>query len=183
MQNILIVFFIVCFFVMIMVFPFKIRFMGHFNFINLIGFYSLKILKVKLINGKISYDKGKIIVQNSVNILQDKFNNDYSQILAKELMSKIDISKVEIYFSGGISDNSFSSAIICGSVSSIIQSIYSFLSQKYYGVKLYEDVDAMFGKDKLEVTFDFVINISFISIIISVISSLKKYKVVVNNEK
>ena len=64
-----------------------------------------------------------------------------------------------------MSENSFSSAMICGSMSSLIQSIYSYLSQKYYSVKLYEDIDAKFGEDSLEVTLDIVVSISLILIL------------------
>lgn len=173
MQNILIVFFIISFVIMILCFPFKIRAMGHFNLLDLIGFYSFKIMKFRLLNGKIWLENGKIVVQNTVNVLKDKFSDEFSKILIKELIARIDAKKIEIFFSGGISNNSFSSAIMCGSVSSITQSLYSYLSQKYYNVKLYEDIDARFGQDNLEITFDFVISISFLSIIISMINAIR----------
>ena len=43
----------------------------------MIGFYSLKILKLRIINGRIKYENGEIIVQNSVNIIQDKLNGEF----------------------------------------------------------------------------------------------------------
>ena len=183
MQNILIVFFIVYFLIIILFFPFKIRCMGHFNIIEMMGFYSLKILKLKIINGRIKYENGKIVVQNSVNIIQDKFNGEFSRKFIYNLLSKIEVKKVEIFFSGGISDNSFSSAIICGGVSSFVQSVYSYFSQKYYNVKLYEDIEPKFGEDNLELTFDFVINVSMFSIIVSLLSAFKKNFGEIKNEK
>ena len=176
MQNILIVFFIASFIVMIMVFPFKTRFMGHFNLIELVGFYSLKIMKIKLINGKISYVGGDILIENSVDIIINKLNKDFSKRLFNQVIKRINVEKVEIFFNGGIADNSFSSAMICGGVSSLTESIYSYLSQNYYGVKLYEDIDAKFGNDNLELTFDLVISISFVSLLISLLNARKKKK-------
>lgn len=154
--------------------------MGHFNLIELIGFYSLKVMKFKLLNGKMYYKNGKLYIQNSVNIIQEKLSKEFSQALTNEIKSKIEVKKVEIFFSGGIAENSFSSAIICGGVSSAIQSIYSYLSQTYYNVKLYEDVDTKFGEDNMELTFDFVVTISLILILISIIKAINNKREYVN---
>ena len=183
MQNILIVFFIICFIILVFVFPFKIRAMGHFNFLNLLGFYSLKIMKLRLINGRIIFENGEIKIENSVNIIEEKFSEEFSKNLIKEILARINVKKVELFFSGGIADNSFTSAIMCGGVSSIVQSVFSFLTQRYENVKLYEDVDAKFGENNLELTFDFVISISFLSIIISIIKAMKGKTRELKNEK
>ena len=183
MKNILIVFFIVCFFIMILVFPFKVRCMGHFNILKLIGFYSLKIMNLKLINGRILFEDGKFEIQNSVNRIEDGLSSSFSQNFTKQILSKIDIKKVELFFSGGIADNSFSSAIICGTVSAFIMSVYSIFSQKYENVKLYEDVDAKFGENNFEITFDIVVSISFISLIISALKANKLKNKEAKNER
>lgn len=183
MKNVLIVFFIVCFFIMVLVFPFKVRCMGHFNILKLIGFYSLKIMNLKLINGRIMFRDGKLQIENSVNRIENGLSSGFTQNFTKELLSKLDVKKVELFFSGGIADNSFSSAIICGTISAFINSIYSIFSQKYENVKLYEDVDAKFGENNFEITFDIVISISFIAIIVSVLKALKLKNREAKNER
>lgn len=183
MKNILIVFFIFFFIITIIVFPFKIRLMGHFNLMKLIGFYSLKIMFLRLLTGRIVFKDGKINIENSVNIVEDGFNSEFSKQFINEILKRIDIKKIEVYFTGGITNNSFSSAIICGSVSSIVQSIYSYLSQKFYKIKLYEDIDPTFNENNLEITFDIVISISLIAIVISVFSAFIKQKKEINKWK
>ena len=174
MQNILIVFFVVSIILMILVFPFKTRCMGHFNLVEFVGFYSIKIMKMKLLNGMIGAKNGKIVVENSVNIINSKINQEYLKKLYKKLLRTIEVEKVEIFFTGGIANNSFSSAVICGGVSSVINLVYSYLTQKYFGVKLYEDVTTKFGENNIELTFDVVVSISFISLVFAMLSSLKK---------
>lgn len=183
MKNIFIVFFIIFFVLSVLVFPFKIRCMGHFNLLKFAGFYSLKIMKLKLINGRMFLENGKIKIQNSVNRIENGLSDDYSQNFTKKILEKIDVKKVELFFSGGIADNSFSSAMICGTFSAIIQSIYSILSQNYQNVKLYEDVDAKFGENEFEVTFDIVVSVSLISLIISVFEALKLKNKEIKNER
>ena len=183
MKNLLIVFFIFFFVISIIVFPFKVRVLGHFNLIKLLGFYSMKVFFIRFLTGRIRYENNEFKIENSVNIIKEEFNEEYTKKFIIELLSKMDIKKIEIYFTGGIIDNSFSSAILCGSVSSLVQSLYSYLSQKYYKVKLYEDIDPTFNQNNLELTFDAVVSISLISIVISVFSSLKKYKKELKNEK
>ena len=183
MKNLLIVFFIFFFTISIIVFPFKIRMLGHFNLIKLIGFYSMKVFFIKFLTGRIRYENNEFKIENSVNIIKEEFNEEFTKKLISELANRMDIKKIEVYFTGGISDNSFSSAILCGSISSLVQSFYSYLSQKYYNVKLYEDIDPTFNQNNLELTFDAVISISLISIVIAVFSSLKKQKKELKNEK
>ena len=161
---------------MILVFPFKTRLMGHFNLVEMIGFYSIKVMKIKLVYGKISFNDGEIVVQNSVNIINKKLNKNFLKQLYIKILRRIEVEKVEIFFTGGIAENSFSSAMICGGVSSLTKSVYSYLSQKYFGVKLYEDIDTNFNKNGMELTFDIVISISFLSLIIAMIDALKMVK-------
>ena len=180
MKNILIVFFIVLFIISVLVFPFKIRAMGHFNLVKLVGVYSLKIMFLKILTGRVKFENEELQVENLANILENEKNADFSKQLMINICKRIDIKKIELYFKAGFCDDSFSSAIVCGGVSSFIKTVYSVLTQKYYNVKLYEDIDPTFSQDNLELTFDAVISISFISLIVSLISSAIKNKEIKN---
>ena len=126
MRNLLIVFFIICFLVMSIFFPFKTRLMGHLNLIDLKCYYSLKAWIFKILSGKIIFENGKIEMFNEDTIFYKTYNKDYAKILGKEILLSIDIKKLEFYFTGGFKENSFSSAIVCGSVISLIESIFSY---------------------------------------------------------
>ena len=113
----------------------------------------------------------KLYVSNLADAITSSYSSPFMKSFAKRLLTKIDVKKMELYFTGGFAENSFTSAIVCGSVSSAVQTFYSFLSQRYENVKLYEDVKPTFGKDNLELTFDIVICISFVQIIAAVFGS------------
>ncbi len=117
---------------------------------------------------------GELKMENSVNFMDGYYNGNFVKEFSKQIISRIDIKKVELFFTGGIVDNSFSSAIMCGSISSIIQTLFSFLSQKYEGVKLYKDISPTFDENNLELTFDGVISISLLAIFLSAIAALFK---------
>ena len=160
-----------------MAFPFKTRLMTHINLLETKGFYSFKVMKIKLLTGRFYLDgESGFQVENSNDLVSQNYNKPFVKELTKEFAQRIDVKKVEMFFSGGLKNDAFSSAIICGAVSSAIQSIYSYLSEKFDNVKLYEDVDAVFDENNLEVTTDIVISISLFSILISIFKANKVKK-------
>lgn len=177
MKELLIVFFILTVIVMAMAFPFKTRMMAHVNFLNTKGFYSLKVMKIKLLTGRFFLDdEDGFQVENSVDMLSKNYNNPFIREMIKEFSKRVDVKKVEMFFTGGFENDSYMSAIMCGMISSFIQTVYSYLYDKYEGVKLYEDVDVTFDKTNLEFTFDIVISISLFSILRSIIKADKQSK-------
>lgn len=172
MQKILIVFFIVSLLFLILIFPFKARFMGHFNLIEKKGFYSFKIWRIKILCGRIFVNnENKIQIENMNNKLKGGYENNFMKEWGKKLLKVVAVKKVELFFNGGIKQNSFSSAILCGSANLLISLLYSFLSQTYENVKLYEDVTPTFDNNSLELTFDFVVEVSILQIITSLIKT------------
>ena len=64
-------------------------------------------------------------------------------------------------------------------MSSIIYSIYGYLSQKYEDIKMYEDVKTTFDESNFEVTFDAVVSVSLFQIFVSIFKAgllKKKFK-------
>lgn len=175
MQKILIVFFIVFLILLILVFPFKTRFMAHANLLDLKCFYSIKVWIVKVLYGKIVWENEKFKIFNQ-NALFGGVYDDKEKQITKQLLKKIDIKKIELFFTGGISENSFSSAILCGSVVSLVETIYGYFSQIYEDVKMYKDIEPTFGNDNFELTIDLVASISIFQIIISLIKAHKEVK-------
>lgn len=179
MRSLLIVFFIVLLLMCILFFPFKTRFMTHLNLLNTKCFYCLKIWRIKLLCGMMYLDSGKFKIENSNNILSKEVDQYFALKLASEILSRLDVKKIEVFFTGGFVDDSYLSAIVCGTVSSIIYSIYGYLSQKYEDIKMYEDVKTTFDESNFEVTFDAVVSVSLFQIFVSIFKAgllKKKFK-------
>ena len=176
MRNLLIVFFVICFLFLIAIFPFKTRIMGHLNLMELKCFYSLKVWLINLISGKIVFEDGKFEMTNEDSILTKAYNNEYMKLVGKEIMSSIDIKKLEIFFDGGFKDNSFSSAIMCGSVISFVETLFAYLSLKFDNVKMFKDIKPTFDENNLELTLDIVVSISLWKIVRCLIYAGKKNK-------
>lgn len=177
MKELLIVFFIFTVIIMAMAFPFKTRMMFHTNLLNAKGFYSFKIMKVRLLTGRFYIDNGDgFTIENSADIFSKNINKPFVKNLIKEMCKKVDIKKVELFFTGGFKEDSYSSAIMCGAVSSAVQTIYSMIYEKFEDVKLYEDVNVTFDSDNIDLTFDIVIKISLIAILKSIFKANKLTK-------
>ena len=172
MKIMLIVFFVLLLLIFIFLFPFKTRFMCHFNVFEVKGFYSIKIWRFNFICGKIYSDPdGKIKTENSIGVINKDYDKNFIKLLALNLLKRLDVHKVEIFFTGGFKENSYSSALLCGSVSSMVQSLYSYLSQQCDYVRLYENIVPTFNENNLELTFDIVLSISIFKIFVSIIKS------------
>lgn len=178
MREVLIVFFIVILIIMAMAFPFKTRFMAHMNLLKTKGYYSMKVMRIKLLTGRFFLDdEDGFLIENSANIFTKNYNNPFVKELAKEFGKRMNVKKVEMFFTGGFLNDSYLSAIMCGAMTSAIRTFYSYLTEKYEGVKLYEDIDVTFYDNNLEFTFDVVVSISLFSILKSIIKANKTIKI------
>ena len=116
---------------------------------------------------------GSLQITNSDNVLSSNANSSFIKEMAKQIISRLNVKKVEVFFTGGFVDDSYLSAMMCGSVSSVIQSIYSYLSQNYKDVKMYEDIQPTFNQTNLELTMDFVVSLSLFQIFLSILKANK----------
>ena len=185
MKSMLIVFFIAILFLLFIMFPFKLRMMSHTNLIEMNCFYCFKFWRIKLLCGKAQLSaEGKLKFQNSNNLFSGDIDKNFAKELSKEVLEKIDIKKIELFFKGGFIEDSYVSALVCGGVKSAVQGFYAFLSQKYENVKMYEDVTPTFYETNFELTFDIVISVSLLQILISIIKAnrIKKKKLEVSYE-
>lgn len=183
MKSMLIVFFIALLLLCVVLFPFKIRVLAHFNLLSLKGYYSLKIWRFKILCGKIEQgENGELQVTNANNILKGDFNNPFVKKLSKEILDKIDVKKFEIFFTGGFVNDSYSSAIMCGTMSSVIRSIYGYLSLMYEDVELYEDINPTYNESNLEFTVSGVFSVSLFKLFVAVIGANIKSKKELKNE-
>ena len=160
MRDLLIVFFIISFLFLIIIFPFKTRLMGYCNFMDLKCYYSLKTWIIKLICGRIEFINGKVEIKNEESLLTKTYKNEYMKLIGKEVVSELSIKKLEVFFTGGFKNDSFSSAIMCGMVLSFVETVFAYLTLKYDGVKIYKDIDPTFDENNLELTLDIVVSIS-----------------------
>ena len=178
MREVLIVFFIVVIVIMAMAFPFKTRILTHINFLKTKGYYNLKVMRIKLLTGRFFIDESDgFMIENSVDILSENYNKPFVKSLIKELLARLDVKKVEAYYTGGFKEDSYLSALIGGAVSSVLKTVYSYFSERYENVKLYEDVDVTFFYNNLEFTFDIVVSISLFEILKSIIKANKQIKI------
>ena len=90
--------------------------MGHFNIFELKGYYCFKVLFFKFLNGRITMQNDGLKMENSVNFMDGYYNGNFLKELSKQIIKRIDIKKIEVFFTGGVSNDSFTSAIMCGSV-------------------------------------------------------------------
>ena len=165
MRNLLIVFFVLGLIVLIVLFPFKTRLMSHINLLEKKCYYSVKSWMIKLFCGKICIVDGKLQMNNLDTFLTGNIDKDFIKQMSAEILSKLDVKKVEIFFTGGFKDSSFSSAMLCGLILSAVETLYGYLSLSFDNVRMYKDINPTFNEDNLELTFDVVVSISLMQLV------------------
>lgn len=176
MRNMLIVFLCLSLVILVFVFPFKTRIMGHINLLEMKCYYSVKSWIIKLICGKIEVENGKIKMENEETFLTGSYDNDFVKSIFGELLSRLDVKKVELFFTGGFKENSYYSALLCGTILSMVESMYGYLSLKYDDVKMYKDIKPTFDENNLELTVDLVVSFSIFGIVKSLMQASKNTK-------
>lgn len=174
MRDLPIVFFVLCLVFLILIFPFKTRIMGHVNLLEMKCYYSVKSWIIKLLCGKIEMENGKLEMTNEETFLSGSYESGFIKKVFGELLTRLDVKKVEIFFTGGFKENSFSSAIMCGTIVSIVESFYGFLSLKFDDVKMYKDIKPTFDENNLELTLDLVVSFSILGIVKSLLGAGRK---------
>lgn len=125
---------------------------------------------------------GGFEIKNANNVLKGDFSNPFVKKLTKEVLDKIDVNKIEIFFTGGFVEDSFSSAIMCGVISSVVKSLYGYLSLKYEDVGLYEDINPTYNESNLELSLSGSISVSLIKLFLAIAGANKRLKGEMINE-
>ena len=73
--------------------------MSHLNLIEMKGYYSFKVWRLKLLCGMIFLNNsGKIEVTNANNMLKGDYNKNFVKAVSKEILKSIDVEKIELFF-------------------------------------------------------------------------------------
>lgn len=154
-------------------YPFSFRLKVHADAISMVCFYSLKINFVKLLCGKSSITGSTLVTQNTHDlILAPMKNSSMQKAFAVQLLPKIKISKVEIYFTGGVANDACATALFCGSVQILSSMLASALISADPLINIYQDIDTDFTNDALQLSASCVLQLSINDIIIAFIASL-----------
>lgn len=176
MKIYLVVFLCVLLLFVLLAYPIKAVAKVHINAINLKAFYSIKVLFIKLLCGTTYIEDNRLIIQNSHNFLYNMKDTKKQMVITKNIVKRISVSKLQIYFCGGIKNNAYQTAIICGYAHGISSALISYLITKNNYINIYQDIDPQYNKDALDLTLKCVLEISLLDVFAALIDSKAKYK-------
>lgn len=165
------------FVVLIVIYPFKLKAVFHINVLEDLCFLAIKVFDIKLFCARFTITKEGKFDMDKFNKKKKKKKKDplllssYFMCLAKMLHFK----KLELFFTGGSSENAYYVSMLCGYVNAISSALYAVLLNKYKHIKIYSDIDPDYGQDRLELSASVVISFSLLDMIISVICAYKCY--------
>ena len=168
---------ILLFFILLLIFPFRLRFLGHLNLINNICIYSIKVLFIKILVGrlKLTINNG-IEIENQVNNIPDNKSPHFTNILVKCIVKKIEIDKLKIFMGFGIEDNAFASAMVAGSFNAVASVLIGVVLEYNPYAKITRAIVPEYNKNFCEATIVTSFKISLLSIIISYFKAKNIYK-------
>lgn len=165
------------FIMLIIIYPFKVKFAMHFNVFEAVGFISLRSLCFKLFSAKIVLNEaGEIdLIRGKKKLKKKKKPLSLLSVYFLTLAKRLAVKKFEWYFTCGSDKNADTVSLICGYVLSLDAVISSILLNKYSHVKIYKDIDPIFDKERLEVASSVVVSFCLFDMFISVFTAYKNY--------
>lgn len=128
---ILVTFFVCAFLFFISFFPFKLSAKAYIDIAKNGGFYCFRLLGFRILCGRMQIDKGKLRFENQGGRLQNDPNaSTFLPIFVSQLYKNLDVVALDLYFEGGLDDNPDMSAVMCGSVETIVSIIFAYLKTK-----------------------------------------------------
>jgi len=177
MREILLIVFTILLVGYVLVYPFKVKTALHFNVFEGVGFLSVKAFCFRLFSGKFMLtDDGKFEMQKKGKPKRKKKKPIsllyvYFTVLAKRLAVK----KFEWYFTCGSENDARFVSMLCGYILSIDSMLSAFLLDRYKHIKIFNDIDPIYDKDRLEISASVVITFSLLDMIIGVVIAYYKY--------
>lgn len=140
------------------------------------AYYSVAHKLISLTKGKIILlDDGSVSVVDKKSVfLQKKLPKELSNILARNGISKIKITNLEVYWSGGKKDNPFLSAMAGGFASVVMGVALAVMQNKGAGTSFDSRTD--FKDTNFTLALSSKIKISVFSLLVVYIQSKKEYK-------
>lgn len=183
MRIILIVLLIILLIVLILIFPFRGRFQGYVDPFTGIAVYSIKVLFIKLLLGRIKIGLNGFEIENKVNkIYSSDDSTAFDVEFNKQILKRIKIAKLNIIFNFGlISPNA--DALCCGSVYALASIISALVLNKNPYAQVFNAIKPEFNGKECELIVQMSIEINLIQILSSLIIAKKEAKKHVQKQK
>lgn len=180
MKTCLVVLLCILLLIILITYPFKVSVKFHINAITKQAFYSIKVAFVKLLCGTTYIEDNHLIIQNSHNLIYTTQNKEFQTQLLKCVIPQLSVTKLQIYFCGGISNDAYKTAMLCGYIYSITSAIFTFFITKNNFINIFQDIDPQYGRDALDITAKAIIEFSILDAIISIIKATTRYKEIID---
>ena len=168
------IFFIFALVVTVLNYPFKLKVAVHVNMLENLGFAMVKIFGCRLTNIKFELHNGRVGVKKNKKEGKKKFKQIRKFYLLC-LLKNVVVKKGEVFFSFGIKEDAFKTAMVVGCVNSLVCSMFAVLINRNKGMKTFVSVEPCYKENKLEVSVLGVVSFSLIDVIKSINCAVLKY--------
>ena len=178
MRTFVIIGFIAILMILLFVFPMNIKLKFHIDAITGKIFYSIKILNIKILIGTIYFFDGRFVVQNTHNLIlkDDKEIRKKEDIFLLQVIKQISISRLELYFDGGMVSSPAMLALVCGFVYSLFCGISAYTITRHPLSHINISVNSNFKQSILEISALSLLEISLLKIVVAKIKAKRIYK-------
>ena len=97
-------------------------------------------------------------------------------IVMNQIVKKISVDKLNLFFCGGVKDDAYTTAMLCGYVYAISSALISKIITKHNCISVYQDIDPIYNEDALDLTLKCLIQISILDVLSALVSAKKEYK-------
>lgn len=163
---------ILIFILLIITYPFRIKWSFHFNVLENIGFVVFKVLFIRLL-----CERFKINNKCEIETEREKKKSKKSEIFFHSyiynLAKRVDVKRIEFFSDIGFKEDACFISLCCGVVNVSIEMLKSLFLVKYDNVKLYTKNSIDYENNKLEFTGKIVVCFNLVVVFLSLIQAFK----------
>lgn len=171
-MDIVNVLFVALFVLSVLYYPFKMKGAVHFNIFEEVGFVVFKIFNIKVYSAVLNVDNaGKFSIDDKKR-KKKKINNITKEYFGC-LLKKVSLKNVEVYFDCGIKDDACKSALICGYVDALANSVFAVLLSKNKQMRSIALINPLFNEERLELTSSCEASLCLFDVVLSFLCAVK----------
>ena len=165
--------FIILLIVLIIGYPFKIKWSFHINLLENVGFVVFKVLFIRLTCERFKLNsRGQIEVERE---RKEKRNKLLIQKYIYSLAKRVEVKNVDLFVDVGAENDAYFVSVLSGYIGASLSVVEALIINKYEKVKMYVFYIPNYEESKLECTGKIIVRFSLIDVAFAFIEALKSF--------
>lgn len=163
--------------IMIVMYPFKIKWSFHINLLENVGFVVFKVLFIRLLCERFKINsKCEFEIEREKKKNKNKNSQIFFQGYIYNLAKLVDVKSIDMFTDIGYGDDAYFVSMLTGCVEASLMCLFSLFLNKYKSVKIFNKSESCYEKDVLMLTGKIIVSFNLMAVFVSLFNAYKYYR-------